>query len=140
MSGAFYTVAEAAARLKLHERTILRFIRDGRLKATRVGRAYRVLAHDLNAFAGEPEAQAPQEVPRATAVVDIPNVGPELAMKWASVVTSVLGARPPGGKPMNVEVVFDPQLSRLKILATGEIRDVADLLGLVEAWKTQLRP
>jgi excisionase family DNA binding protein len=140
MSGPFYTVAEAAERLKLHERTILRFIRDGRLKATRVGRAFRVLAQDLHALAGEPQPKPDAEAARVTTVVDVPNVDPELAKAWARTVTGALNARPPGRGPINAEVVFDPEQGRLKILIVGGVRDVSDLLGLIHVLSEQLRP
>ena len=37
MSGELYTVEQAADRLKLHAKTVLRMIREGRLKAVRLG-------------------------------------------------------------------------------------------------------
>jgi excisionase family DNA binding protein len=36
------TVREAATALKVHEKTIIRWIREGRIRATRPGRAWRV--------------------------------------------------------------------------------------------------
>jgi excisionase family DNA binding protein len=140
MTGPVYTVAEAARRLKLHERTILRFIRDGKLKATRVGRGWRVQARDLLALAGEPEAAAPEAAARVTAVVDIPEVAPELAMRWASSVTGALNGRPQARGAMRAEVVFDPEARRLKILIVGDPGEVADLLSLVRLLGEQLRP
>ena len=138
MSATLYTVAEAARRLKLHERTILRFIRDGKLKATRVGRGWRVAARDLDALAGEPQG-APAAAPaRVTAVVDLPEVGPELAQRWATSVTGALGGPPDGRAPIRVEVVHDPQERRLKILIVGGAREVSGLLGLVQVLSGQL--
>jgi excisionase family DNA binding protein len=55
MSEELCTVGFAATQLKLHPKTILRFIREGRLRATRVGKAFRILRADLDAFAGIPQ-------------------------------------------------------------------------------------
>ena len=52
MSGELYTVEQAADRLKLHAKTVLRMIREGRLKAVRLGKAYRISGDDLDAAAG----------------------------------------------------------------------------------------
>ncbi len=52
MSEELYTVEFAARRLKLHPTTILRFIRDGRLAATKVGKSYRILRSELDRLAG----------------------------------------------------------------------------------------
>ena len=52
MSQQLVTVEQAAQELSLHPKTVLRYIRDNRLPATRVGRSYRILRSELDAFAG----------------------------------------------------------------------------------------
>ena len=42
MTRHLYTADEVAERLNLHVKTIRRYIRDGRLKAKRIGKEYRV--------------------------------------------------------------------------------------------------
>lgn len=46
------TLREAADRLRLSERTIHRMIRDKRLKADKLGRAWRIRAEDADAAVG----------------------------------------------------------------------------------------
>lgn len=64
-----HTVEDSAARLRVHPKTVLRFIRDGKLRATRVGRAYRILDTDFAAFAptepAVPIPSAPSRPPLA---------------------------------------------------------------------------
>jgi excisionase family DNA binding protein len=45
-----YTTEEVAAILKISVRTTQRLIKSGRLKATRLGHAYRIAEHHLQAF------------------------------------------------------------------------------------------
>ena len=52
MSEEVYTVEHAAERLKLHPKTVLRFIRDGRLRAVKVGKSYRILRTEMEAMTG----------------------------------------------------------------------------------------
>ena len=52
MSPHLYTVDQVAERLNLHAKTVRRYIRDGRLKAKRIGKEYRVARSDLDEFAG----------------------------------------------------------------------------------------
>ena len=47
MSQQLVTVEQAAQELSLHPKTVLRYIRDNRLPATRVGRSYRILRSEL---------------------------------------------------------------------------------------------
>lgn len=56
------TVTEVATRLRLHEMTVRRQIRAGRLRAVRVGRGIRVREEDLEAFV-TPERQRHEITP-----------------------------------------------------------------------------
>jgi excisionase family DNA binding protein len=135
------TVDFAAGQLKLHPKTVLRFIHEGRLAATRVGKAYRILRADLDAFGGVP-ARAETEVDGAwvTSIVDIPGVGPDLAQKWARVVPSALDARPDNRLPMRAEVIYEAERSHLKIVLVGGAEDTVNLLSLIRVWLEQLEP
>ena len=66
MSAELFTVEQAADRLKLHPKTVLRMIHEGRLKATRLGKAYRISGDDLDAAAGVTRAEARESPDRAT--------------------------------------------------------------------------
>ena len=46
----FYTVKEIAEMLKMNEQTIFRFIREGKLEATKVGGRYRITQEQLDRF------------------------------------------------------------------------------------------
>lgn len=140
MSEELYTVEQAAERLKLHAKTVLRAIREERLRATRVGKSYRILRRDLDAFAGVPErAAAAGGGPWITSIVDIPEVRPELARKWARTVTAALNARPQGGAALRADVIHDPDRNHLKIVVVGPPGDVVNLMNLVRVWLEQLQ-
>jgi len=66
----FLTLEQVAEQLQLHVRTVRRYVREGRLKAQRVGKQYLVTPEDLQAFSG---MQAPSVSRRVenNAVVDI---------------------------------------------------------------------
>ncbi|MDD5416198.1 MAG: helix-turn-helix domain-containing protein [Candidatus Daviesbacteria bacterium] len=46
----FYTVNQAAIALKVHPLTVRRYIKEGKLKAVRVGGNVRIALNDLRAF------------------------------------------------------------------------------------------
>ena len=141
MSEELYTVEQAAERLKLHAKTVLRAIREQRLRATRVGKSYRILRRDLDAFAGVPvRPSTAAGDPWITSIVDMPDVGPELARTWARAVPSALNARPAGRPPLRAEVIYEPERSHLKIVIVGPPDDVVELMILVRAWMGQLAP
>jgi excisionase family DNA binding protein len=140
MSDELYTVDAVAEQLKLHPKTVLRFIREGRLRATRVGKSYRILRSDLEALAGLPRRTEAVEAASITAIVDVPGVDAQMGQKWARTVTNALYARPTGGAPMRADVIYDPDRTHLKIVIVGPPADAVSLLSLIRVWLDQLRP
>jgi excisionase family DNA binding protein len=135
------TVDFAAERLKLHPKTVLRFIHEGRLKANRIGKAYRILRADIEALAGlPPPAERPAEEAWITCIVDIPGVGPALAQKWARTLPAVLQGRRDAGPPLRADVIYEPERSHLKIVVVGPPDDTVELMTVIRAWLGQLTP
>jgi excisionase family DNA binding protein len=133
------TVDFAAERLKLHPKTVLRFIHEGRLKATRVGKAYRILRADLDALAGLPApAERPPQDAWVTCIVDVPGVGHELAQKWGRTLPAVLQGRCGAGPPLRADVIYEPERSHLKIIVVGSPDDTVEVMSLIRAWLGQL--
>jgi excisionase family DNA binding protein len=139
MSGELYTVEQAADRLKLHPKTVLRMIHEGRLKAARMGKAYRISGADLDAAAGVVRAEARESPDRATVIADFGDLGLEIAQRLASTLTGMLGSHKVRQAPITVETAYDPVLRRLKVVATGTPEDTAALLSsaafLVASWR-----
>lgn len=52
MSIQYYSVEQVAELLGLHVRTVRSYAREGRLRATRIGKQYRIAREDLEAFMG----------------------------------------------------------------------------------------
>lgn len=50
MDNELYTLDEVSERVKLARRTLYRYVRDGRLKAVKIGNQWRVSAKDLTDF------------------------------------------------------------------------------------------
>ena len=46
----FLTVEEVATKLKIHWQTVLTYIKDGKLRALKLGRGYRIDPKDLEQF------------------------------------------------------------------------------------------
>lgn len=127
------TVEFAAGRLRLHPKTVLRFIREGRLPAKRIGKSYRIRRADLDAFAGLPPPEPRRIDARVTSVVDLEGVDRAEAERWMTAIPSALKGRPADAAPLSADVIFDPEAGRLKIMLVGPPADVATLLALVAA-------
>jgi len=140
MSGSLYTVEQAAERLKLHPKTVLRMIREGRLKAARLGKAYRITGDDLDAASGVVRAEAREASDRATIIADFGDLAPELASRLASTLSAMLvGSHRARVGPVSLDTAYDPMLRRLKVVVVGAPEDAAAMLKsaafLVESWR-----
>jgi excisionase family DNA binding protein len=56
--GPIYTTADTAQLMKVSVRTVQRLIRDRKLKSRKVGRVYRILGKDIEAFFARPDDSA----------------------------------------------------------------------------------
>ncbi|GHF76332.1 excisionase family DNA binding protein [Amycolatopsis bartoniae] len=135
MTGKLYSAEEVAERLGLHVRTVRGYVRDGRLKAVRIGKQYRITQEDLEALLGTPVTEEP-EVRRerhveVSAIVEVDAVGPE---KVGRVTTLLMAASArQGDRPLRVQTAYDEQRGRLKVVVFGGLTDTARLLEYVEA-------
>jgi excisionase family DNA binding protein len=127
------TVDAAAAELQLHVKTVLRAIRAGRLRATRIGKSYRIRRADLDAFAGVPPAEPDEtaDPPWVTVIVDLPDTPPEGARSWGMIPAALQGRRGPDRTPMRADVVYDTERRHLKIILVGSIDDTVTMLGAI---------
>ena len=140
MSEMFHTVERVAERLAVHPKTVLRFIRDGRLRATRIGKAWRILASDLDAFAGVPAQVAKAREPvRVTAIAELEDVSMDLSRRLATALQALVLAPRDRSRPIRLDTVYDPERSHLKVVIVAEAIDAATLLqslhGFAEAFR-----
>lgn len=133
----YYSVDQVAGLLGLHVRTVRGYVRDGRLKATRVGRQYRITREDLEAFTGVP-APAPARRTRhseVSGIVQVDAIDREEAARLSTTIVAVAQSRggEAAGDRLRVETVHDEERATLKIIMLGGLAVVADLLKVVDA-------
>ncbi|MBO3748575.1 helix-turn-helix domain-containing protein [Streptosporangiaceae bacterium NEAU-GS5] len=134
-----YTVDEVAGLLGLHVKTVRGYVRDGRLKATRIGRRYRIARDDLEAFTGHPVAPPARESARrtrhseASSIVQVDAIGAADAGRVTTMVLAMVHSRPGDGRALRVETVYDEERATLKLIVLGGLAATAEVLRVVEA-------
>lgn len=132
MSSGFLTVDAAAGILQMHPKTVLRHVREGRLRATKLGKQYRILWSDLNAFAGASKAEGAHQA-RVTSIVDIEHVDSLLLQRLTAVLLGASQGKDPTGTPISLDIAHDSARSSAKVIIVGSPDDAAMLLKLVSA-------
>jgi excisionase family DNA binding protein len=133
------SVEQVASALGVHVRTVRRYIHEGRLRATRIGRLYRIPAAELGAMVGEGARERdPVRLTRhceASTVVQIDAIAPDAAMRVMNGVGgAVKGRDKMSDTPLRVDTVYDETRARLKIIVTGSLATTVGLLKLLEAY------
>ncbi|WP_236791739.1 helix-turn-helix domain-containing protein [Amycolatopsis sp. GM8] len=135
MNKKLYSVEEVATQLGLHVRTVRGYVRDGRLKAVRIGKQYRIAQEDLEALLGAPVPETP-EVKRerhvdVSSIVEIDAISPETQGRISTLLMAASARR--GDEPLRVETAYDEERGRMKIIVLGGLADTARLLDYVGA-------
>lgn len=136
MSQELFSAEQVADRLGLHVRTVRSYVREGRLKAVRIGKQYRIAREDLEALTGLPAS--PRESVRRTrhvevsSIVEIDAVPGELANRIATTLTASAKSRPESDQPLRIDTLYDEERARLKLIVTGSIATVSGLLKFVD--------
>lgn len=137
------SVEQVASALSVHVRTVRRYIRDGRLRATRIGKLYRIPAAELAAFAGRdilpPGDADPFRTRRhceVSTIVQIDAIAPEAAMRVMNGVGGAIKGRDKvSDTPLRVDTVYDETRARLKVIILGSLATTSGLLKLLEVYE-----
>ena len=140
MSEPFLTVEAAAARLQLHPKTVLRFIHDGRLHATRIGRSWRLRPSDIETFGDAPAAAAPRRAAiRVTTIADLSDMSMEAARRLAAALQGLVMSRSDERSPVQLETAYDPQQARLKVVIIADALDTVAMLQTLQVMAETIR-
>src|SRR5688572_11146581 len=115
MNQELYSVEQVAERLGLHVRTVRGYVRDGRLKAVRIGKQYRIARADLEALTGASAPDEPADAGRARvcAVVEIDAIGRATADRVSNTVVAAAAG-------LRVQAIYDEARAHLKVLVFGD--------------------
>jgi excisionase family DNA binding protein len=133
-----YSVDQVAERLGLHVRTVRNYVRDGRLKAVRIGKQYRIAREDLEALTGHAVSGTESETPRrhveVSSIVQIEAIGVDAASRVTNALMAAAKGRPEAAEPLRIDTIYDPERARLKVILSGSINTTASLLRFITAY------
>ena len=148
MQDGIYTPEKIAELLELKVTTVRRFIRDGKLKAHKIGRQWRILAQDLAAFlggeipgsTGRPVEQAAGNSRTAPAgslrmqvstVVDVRVRDQDDAARINNAIVAVLNQKDPEYGEVRYDHLFYPGEGKSRHLFWGDARFIGEMLCML---------
>jgi excisionase family DNA binding protein len=138
MAQELYSVEQVAERLGLHVRTVRNYVRDGRLKAVRIGKQYRIAREHLDALTGQPppgtESAPTRRHVEVSSIVQIEAIGFDAASRVTNTLLAAAKSRPEGDDPLRVDTIYDQERARLKVILSGGIATTTSLLKFITAY------
>ena len=128
---------QVASLLGLHVKTVRHYVRDGKLKAVRIGKQYRISREDLETLIGQSAAALdPPTVRRhrhveVSSVVMIDAVDKDTAYRVTTLLNASVGGRSSSDAPVRIDTIYDEERARLKIIISGSIATTTTLLAAV---------
>jgi excisionase family DNA binding protein len=133
------SVEQVAAILKLNVRTVRSYVRKGSLKATRIGKQYRVGLADLEAFSGGPVERHDERVLtpggrlEIASIISLEGVTPALADRITSMLTATAEVLRSIEQPLAVSTTYDVPRDRMRVLLAADLKGTRDVLAMLHA-------
>ncbi len=153
MEDQFYTVDKVAEILGMHHKTIRKFIVEGKLSASKVGKQWRISGHDLSVFVeknsgntsdknaseesnidfftnGEVKDATKQKVNIST-VADISDVNSEQYFRISNTLIALMNSKDSKMEKSTINMKYDEKMCRLKVLLWGNISFIEEMLSCI---------
>ncbi|MGD1816008.1 MAG: helix-turn-helix domain-containing protein [Pleomorphochaeta sp.] len=142
MDKKYYSVNEIANMLNLHQKTIQRYIREGKLKANKIGKAWRVEDNELKIFANnigitQLTNQKPKQI-KASTVIDIPISDKERANRIITALNGAMISKPLeyNFSSLHSQYIESENLVRLSIW--GNLDFISSIISLIKNFNNSI--
>lgn len=154
MEDKFYTIDQIAELLGMHHKTIRKFISEGTLTASKLGKQWRISKHDLDVFMekknvrmdnekleeelnveysamGEGAEAITQRINVST-VVDINEVEKEEYIRISNTVIAIANCKDEEMGKSTTHVKYDERDKRLRVILWGSVKFIENMLNVIK--------
>jgi excisionase family DNA binding protein len=133
VSQKFYTVEEISKMLDMHIKTIQRYIREGKIKASKVGKAWKVSGHDLSTFLGEEPKIEEQKPAKVSTVVDIELYEKDEVMRITNMLNASLQMKDSSYSGCTLNTMYIESENMLRIMLWGNLKFTEIMIGSIRS-------
>ena len=144
MNEKYYNVEQISQLLKIHPKTIQRYIREGKLRATKIGKGWRVSGHDLSQFTESTSNVLENktnlstiERTKASSVIDWVVDCEDEAQRIINTLTAVMNVKPIEYGQASMHAQFLEADNTLRITLWGNIKFMSAILSSIEVFLEQ---
>lgn len=153
MEEKFYTIDQVAKIIGIHHKTVRKFIAEEKLKATKVGKQWRITGYDLNNFMDNNDAKVQNDVQNEisqlefstvniekgnisnmisiSTVVDINEIDASEYRRISNTLLAVMNSNDDKLKDSTIHIKYYPNEKNVKIMLWGSIKFIHEILDLI---------
>lgn len=149
MEEKFYTIDQVANILEMHHKTIRKFIKDGKLKANKVGKQWRVSQEDLNNFMDVKSENEDKDnngiefmlnasknlvsIPKVnvSTVVEINGISDNEYSRLSSLLLALTNNPTSISSGSTINLKYTENENRLRVMLWGDIKFIEDMLSSI---------
>jgi excisionase family DNA binding protein len=136
----FYTVDQVSELIGLHTKTVQRYIREGKLQATKVGKAWRIEKSALNDFMDveadveKTSFENPYSSVKVSSVVDIDVESTDEAIGIANMLTATLQSKEEIHGQTSLNIQFIEHENKVRVMLYGNIKFTEDMMSFISSY------
>lgn len=155
MEDKFYNIEQVAEILDVHHKTVRKFIKEGKLRANKLGKQWRISKSDLDLFTNNKDSTADIErssndeeiefennyfkneednVIKVSSVINIENINEEEYIRTSNMLLSVMNCNDEKLIGNRINMKYSKNEKRLRIMLWGSIDVVKDLLDVISVF------
>lgn len=153
MQEKFYTIDKVAEMLGMHHKTIRKFIAEGRLRANKVGKQWRISGHDLSIFVesnninignrtkvedaeinfstNESESTHKANKVNVSTVIDIHEIDIDEHRRISNMLLAAMNTKDPKMNHSTINLKHYEKENNLKVMLWGDIEFVKEMLDFI---------
>ena len=155
MENRFYTIDQVAEILDIHHKTVRKFIKEGKLKANKVGKQWRISQEDLDIFTGDKETTRDNKVfdtneeiefssrevkkeksseIKVSSVIDLEEINKDEYSRISNMLLAIMNCKDEKNYGYTLDMKYSRSDNRLRVMLwaglelTKEILDVISIL------------
>lgn len=153
MEEKFYTIDQIAEMLELHHKTIRKFINEGKLRANKIGKQWRITGHDLSLFMENNNVNIKnvnksddENIKFSTSSIEHKNITSKIGIstvvdlnaidlneyrKLSNTLLAVMNSKDNKMSNSTINIKYYPKVQNLKIMLWGDIEFIKEMLDFI---------
>lgn len=146
MENDFYTIDKVAKILDLHHKTIRKFIKEGKINASKVGKQWRISSRDLNLFLQKDNVNTDvvedsidfhstgecNKRISVSAVVDVDSINVDEYNRISGTLVALMNSKDASIGKSTIDIKHDKESCKLRVLLWGSIEFVEYTLDYIK--------